>query len=186
MYAELHAHSNFSFLDGASDPEELVHAAHAAGLSALALTDHNGLYGAVRFAQEAQRVGMPTVFGAELSLDLAHKVPGQKDPQATHLLVLARSVDGYRQLSRAISQGYERGEKNRPVLHLEELAAIDPDWYILTGCRKGPLIPHLGDPDGGMNALRGLTELFPGRVVVELTRFGHPTDDARVLSLIHI
>lgn len=180
MYAELHAHSNFSFLDGASDPEELVQAAHAAGLSALALTDHNGLYGAVRFAQEAQRVGMPTVFGAELSVGLTHKIPGQKDPQATHLLVLARSVDGYRQLSRAISQGYERGEKNRPVLRLEELATLDPDWYILTGCRKGPLIPHLGDPDGGISALRGLAELFPDRVVVELTRFGYPTDDARI------
>ena len=78
MYAELHTHSNFSFLDGASDPEELVHAAHAAGLSALALTDHNGLYGAVRFAQEAQCVGIPTVFGAELSVGLTHKIPGQK------------------------------------------------------------------------------------------------------------
>ena len=67
-YAELHAHSNFSFLDGASHPEELAAEAARLGLSALALTDHNGLYGVVRFAEAARAFGLPTVFGAELTL----------------------------------------------------------------------------------------------------------------------
>ncbi|MBR7502925.1 PHP domain-containing protein, partial [Mycobacterium tuberculosis] len=58
-WAELHVHSQFSFLDGASDPEDLVTAGAAAGLSAMALTDHNGLYGAVRFAHAAASVGLP-------------------------------------------------------------------------------------------------------------------------------
>ena len=61
-YAELHCHSNFSFLDGASHPEELVEEAARLGLEALALTDHGGLYGAVRFARAARAVGLPTVF----------------------------------------------------------------------------------------------------------------------------
>ena len=60
-YAELHVHSDFSFLDGASEPEELVETAVAAGLTGLALTDHNGLYGAPRFAAAAAESGLPTV-----------------------------------------------------------------------------------------------------------------------------
>src|SRR5437870_8721340 len=70
VYAELHCHSNFSFLDGASHPEELVEEAARLGLEALALTDHDGMYGVVRFAEAAKVVGMPTVFGAELTLGL--------------------------------------------------------------------------------------------------------------------
>ena len=66
-YAELHCHSNFSFLDGASHPEELAEEAARLGLEALAVTDHNGFYGVVRFAEAAQAVGLPTVFGAELT-----------------------------------------------------------------------------------------------------------------------
>src|ERR687890_1771115 len=69
-YAELHCHSNFSFLDGASHPEELVEEAARLGLEALALTDHDGMYGVVRFAEAASAIGLPTIFGAELSLGL--------------------------------------------------------------------------------------------------------------------
>jgi error-prone DNA polymerase len=70
-YAELHCHSNFSFLDGASYPEELVAEAARLELGALALTDHDGLYGVVRFAEAAKEAGVPTIFGAELTLAAA-------------------------------------------------------------------------------------------------------------------
>ncbi|MCY4631056.1 MAG: PHP domain-containing protein, partial [bacterium] len=62
-YAELHCHSNFSFLDGASHPEELATEAARLGLEALAICDHNGFYGVVRFAEAAGALGLPTVFG---------------------------------------------------------------------------------------------------------------------------
>ncbi|MFD3706307.1 error-prone DNA polymerase [Nocardia sp. NPDC058658] len=79
-YAELHTHSAYSFLDGASQPEELVEEAVRLGLEALALTDHNGFYGTVRFAEAAREWGMPTVFGAELSLGTdAEAAPGRGD-----------------------------------------------------------------------------------------------------------
>src|SRR6185369_5067439 len=70
VYAELHCHSNFSFLDGASHPEELVEEAARLGLAALACTDHDGFYGVVRFAEAARPLGLPTVFGTELTLGL--------------------------------------------------------------------------------------------------------------------
>ena len=81
-YAELHAHSAYSFLDGASTPEELVEEAARLDLRALALTDHNGLYGAVRFAEAAAELDMRTVFGAELSLGSRspHRAAGSARP----------------------------------------------------------------------------------------------------------
>src|SRR3954449_4726510 len=89
-YAELHCHSNFSFLDGASGPEKLVEEAVQLGLSALAITDHDGFYGAVRFAEAAQEYpSLRTVFGAELSLGLTAPQNGIPDPEGSHLLVLA-------------------------------------------------------------------------------------------------
>src|SRR5271169_3231580 len=105
-YAELHCHSNFSFLDGASYPEELVAEAARLGLSALALTDHDGLYGVVRFAEAAKQAGVPTVFGAELTLaasstgfgtPVAPASPrtGTADPHGSHLVVIARDPAGY-------------------------------------------------------------------------------------------
>ncbi len=79
-YAELHCHSNFSFLDGASHPEELVTEAARIGLEALALTDHNGFYGVVRFAEAARDVGLRTVFGAELTLAPTTLAPTTQSP----------------------------------------------------------------------------------------------------------
>src|ERR671929_565078 len=91
-YAELHCHTNFSFLDGASHPEELAEEAVRLGLEALAVTDHDGLYGIVRFAEAAREVGLRTVFGSELTLD-----------GRDHLVVLARDPAGYARLSTAIA-----------------------------------------------------------------------------------
>ena len=67
-YAELHCHSNASFLDGGSHPEELAEEAARLRLEALAITDHDGMYGIVRFAEAARALGLPTIFGAELTL----------------------------------------------------------------------------------------------------------------------
>ncbi|WP_194817866.1 error-prone DNA polymerase [Nocardia sp. XZ_19_385] len=81
-YAELHAHSAYSFLDGASQPEELVEEAVRLGLEAIALTDHDGFYGTVRFFEAAKEWNMPTVFGSELSLGTG--LPGS-DPTSAVL-----------------------------------------------------------------------------------------------------
>ncbi len=138
-YAELHAHSDFSFLDGASDPESLIEEAVRLGLHALALTDHDGFYGASRFAEAAKEYELKTVFGAELSLGLRTPQNGIADPEGEHLLVLAAGVSGYHRLAGAITEGQLRGdEKGRPVYDVDELAAQSGgDWMIMTGCRKG-------------------------------------------------
>jgi error-prone DNA polymerase len=181
-YAELHAHSNFSFLDGASHPEELAAEAVRLGLSAVALTDHNGLYGAVRFAVAARAFGLPTVFGAELTLSDAggpHLRTGMPDPDGTHLVVLARDPDGYARLSRAIAEAHlDGGEKGRPILTLDALAdRHGGHWQILTGCRKGPLATALTaeGPTAAARALDRLVDRFGAeRLAVELWDHGTP------------
>src|SRR5215212_7421930 len=118
-YAELHCHSNFSFLDGASHPEELVEEAARLGLEAIALTDHDGVYGVVRFAEAAAEVGLRTAFGAELTLDLTRAQVGVADPAGTHLVVLARDPEGYARLCRAVSTAQLAGkEKGLPRIDL--------------------------------------------------------------------
>ena len=176
-YAELHCHSNFSFLDGASDPEVLVEEAVRLGLGALALTDRNGFYGVVRFAEAALAYGLATVFGAELSLTDPHdEIIGS----AGDLVVLARGPAGYARLGRAISEGQMAGEKGAPRYYLERLAELSGDeWVVLTGTQRGPLNAAL-EADGPIAAQRTLDTLIEsfGRsnLVVELWD----------LSLIHI
>src|SRR5690606_12138213 len=182
--AELHAHSAFSFLDGANQPEELAVEAHRLGLSALAVTDHDGLYGVVRFAEAARRIGLPAVIGAELTLGSAERATGQMDPPGTHLLALARGPQGYRSLSRAIAEAHlATGEKGRTDYRLAELAAAaDDQWLVLTGCRKGAVRRALatGGRDAARAALDELVAHF-GRhnVAVEITATGDPLDSAR-------
>lgn len=206
-YAELHCHSNFSFLDGASHPEELVTEAVRLGLDALALTDHDGLYGVVRFARAAADLGLPTVFGAEVSLSSAPapapapalaSAPapapvrsartGTPDPPGHHLVILARDPVGYARLSRALALAHlAGGKKGRPIFDLASLseAAGGPGgdhWLVLTGCRKGTVPAALlsAGPAAAGRALDHLVDAF-GRanLAVECWDHGDPLDSAR-------
>ncbi|MBD3942734.1 error-prone DNA polymerase [Microbacterium sp. NEAU-LLC] len=184
-YAELHAHSSYSFLDGASSPEELAEEAERLGLHALAVTDHDGFYGIVRFAEAAEALQLKTVFGAELSLELPKPQNGEADPVGAHLLVLARGEEGYHRLAGAITHAQLQGaEKGRPVYDLDELAArAEGQWAVLTGCRKGAVRRALASAPGTAGAdaaaveLDRLVTLF-GRdnVHVELIDHGNPLD----------
>jgi error-prone DNA polymerase len=182
-YAELHCHSNFSFLDGASHPEELAEEAARLGLSALALTDHDGMYGVVRFAEAAAALGLPTVFGAELTLELPGREVGVPDPGGRHLVVLARDPAGYARLCRAVTAAQMAGSKTAPRIDLATLAPFaGGHWAVLTGCRKGT-VPHALVERGPAAAeweLGRLVEAF-GRehVLVELTDHGDPLDSHR-------
>ena len=189
-YAELHAHSSYSFLDGASSPEELVEEAERLGLEALALTDHDGFYGLARFAEAAEHTRLRTVFGAELSLGLTAPQTGEADPEGDHLLVLARGREGYHRLSEAITRAQLRGRtKGRPLYDLDELAGLGRGhWVVLTGCRKGAVGRSIAGavargeeaPPAAERALDDLVERFGSdSVFVELTRHGDPLDDRR-------
>ncbi len=183
-WAELHCHSSFSFLDGASDPASLVAEAARLGVEAMAVTDHDGMYGAVQFAQAAGEAGVGTVFGAELSLGAPGPRTGEPDPAGRHLLVLARGAPGYARLCSAITAAQlAGGRKGRPVYDEDALAdAHGGHWAVLTGCRKGPVPAALeaGGPDAAERELRRLIGMFgPDNVFVELIDHDQPDDDHR-------
>src|SRR3954454_15194231 len=183
--AELHCHSHYSFLDGASSPAELVGEAVRLGLRGLALTDHDGFYGAPMLAEAVAAhpgAGLHTVFGAELSLGLDGPQSGVPDPEGNHLLVLARGVEGYHRLAAAMTAAHLRGdEKGRPVYDMAELADRGRDhWVVLTGCRKGTVPSALATagPRAAAAELDRLTRLFGlDGVAVELSPNPHPAAD---------
>ena len=185
-YAELHCHTNFSFLDGASHPEELAEEAHRLGLTGLAVTDHNGLYGVVRFAEAARPIGLPTIFGAELTLGMERPPNGSAEIPGEHVLILAEGPSGYAALARTISAAQMRGEKGAPRLSFEQLAdaaaSTNGNWFTTTGCRKG-IVPSALMRDGPAAAQRALEQLIAAfgrdRVLVELWDHGDPLDRPR-------
>ena len=187
-YAELHAHSAYSFLDGANEPDDLASAAVELGLEALSLTDHDGVPGIVKHAQAGRTHGLPTVHGTELTL-----------ADGSHLPVLARNPTGYRRLVTAISQhNLDAGQRREPAHDLPTLASAllsDPTGQteaaagtclVLTGTANGPLRRALGDPrrpgtwdlKAADACLGRLTELFAapdrGRPPGSPTSTAHP------------
>ena len=214
-YAELHCHSNASFLDGGSHPEELAEEAARLRLEALAITDHDGMYGIVRFAEAARALGLPTVFGAELTLvpgrprragdprpaggpwAVGESRPaggvgrtGSPDPGGEHLVVLARGAEGYGRLCRAISEAQMAGAKGAPAGELGRLAELHGgQWVVLTGCRKGAVPRALVErgPTAAAVELDRLVQAF-GRdnLLVELWDHGDPLDSARNDALVRL
>lgn len=127
-YVELHCHSNFSLLDGASHPEDLVTRAAEMGMSALAIADHDGLYGAVPFFKAARQKGVKPIIGVELTLDKGH-----------HITLLAENDRGYSNLCRIISKAQLDHAKGKPSTSLSLLAAHTEGLICLSGCPKGEI-----------------------------------------------
>src|SRR2546422_4993443 len=137
MYIELHCHSAFSFLDGASLPEQLALTASQLGYPALALTDHNGLYGSMAFAQEAKQLGLQAITGAELTL-----------LDGSHVTLLAETPEGYANLCRLITEAHlGRDDRRDPRLEFASLEARHAGLIVLSGCRNG-LLPGVLRRDG--------------------------------------
>ena len=110
MYAELHCWSNFSFLQGGSHPEELIERAAELGLTTIALTDRDGLYGAVRFSTYARQRGVSAILGSELTFE-----------DGAHVVLLIEDEAGYSHLCELISLAQMRGSKGDARLRLEDL-----------------------------------------------------------------
>jgi len=137
MYIELHCHSAFSFLDGASLPEQLALTASQLGYPALALTDHHGLYGSMAFAQEAKQLGLQAITGAELTL-----------LDGSHVTLLAETPEGYANLCRLITEAHlGRDDRRDPRLEFASLEARHAGLIVLSGCRNG-LLPGVLRRDG--------------------------------------
>ena len=203
-YAELHCWSNFSFLEGASHPEELVEHGLRLGLRAIALTDRDGLYGAVRFAKAA--VGRPfaALCGAELTLEPddaeRHPEPVEGRPSrparpakevptdTPRLVLIAADKTGYGNLARLISAAQLRGRKRDARLRLDDLAGRTGGLVALSGGRNGVIEKALlrRDTRAALALCAQLRDLFPGRFYLELQHHMRPEDPALLRALVHV
>src|SRR5437763_16394012 len=158
MYVELHSHSAYSFLDGASQPEELAARAAELGHEALALTDHDGVYGSLEFAHAAKHFGVRPITGAEVTL-----------ADESHVTLLVESARGYANLCRLLTaaHAHTRDTANReplpPRLDQTLLEELNDGLVCLSGCARDGLAVR------NPNAAPRLARAFgPDRLYVEL------------------
>jgi error-prone DNA polymerase len=179
MYAELHCHSAYSFLDGASPPDELLAEAHRLGLPALALTDRNGIYGSLAFAHAAQPLGLQAITGAEVTLT-----------DGSHLVLLAETAQGYTNLCRLLTEAHLGAERLDPRLPLTSLEVRQEGLIILSGSWRDGLLARTLEQEG-LSAARKLaarcrTVFGPDRFFVEIQRNRVRGDLVRSRALIDI
>ncbi len=163
-YSELHCHSAYSFLDGASQPEELAARAAELGYDALALTDHDGLYGSLEFAHAAKAFGVRPITGAEVTLD-----------GGAHVTLLVESRRGYGNLCRLLTAshaatrqfavGAAHGRPLQPSVSVETVTELSEGLVCLSGCARRGL--GAGDPDATARLARAFGR---ERFLVELQR----------------
>ncbi|HYA08392.1 MAG TPA: PHP domain-containing protein [Gaiellaceae bacterium] len=181
-YVELHAHSAYSFLDGASQPEELAARAAELGYTALALTDHDGVYGSLEFAHAAKHLGVRPITGAELTLDSG--VGSTEPPRSggagfagagagtgAHITLLVETSQGYANLCRLVTAAHSRTRPKEgreplpPSLDPALLEELHEGLVCLSGCARHGLAVR--DP----NAAARLAGVFGrDRFFVELQR----------------
>ncbi len=180
-FVHLHVHSQFSMLDGAIRPGDLAARVAELGMTAVALTDHGSMHGAVRFHQACTQRDVAPILGCELSvldvpLDRAGERPGH------HLVLLAASQEGYRNLIRLVSLGWTEGlHRGHPRVALEQVVAHREGLVALTGCLGGILAQRvLQEGEAAGRALLGsLSDAFaPGHLFVEIQDHGFPEQRA--------
>src|SRR5690242_13163925 len=137
LYVPLWCKSNFSFLDGASHPDELVDEASRFGLPALALTDRDGVYGIVRAYVKAREVGLKIIVGSEMTIE-----------DGSTLVLLAQDRAGYANLCRLISKGRLRSEKGQSSVKWDEVCAHTAGLIALWGGKYGELDSCPGSSPG--------------------------------------
>ena len=202
-FVHLHTHSNFSFMDGACPIEAMVARAAELEMPALALTDHQGLSGAIRFYKICKKLGVVPILGCEIAVEAAGVLGEEADlpPEARlelpasvgfgrasaasfHLTLLVENLDGYHNLCRLLSRTHLRGADVPSIVALRDLASHSEGLIGLSGCGNGEAARAIGArcPGRAREALVRLSRCFrPGAFFVELV---HPVtvEGPRLLS----
>lgn len=197
QYVELHAASAFSFLQAASQPENLIERAVEVEMPAMALLDHNGVYGAARFHATAQRNSVRAHIGAEISVSSFGPgltpptwLPHQHQSEPARVPLLCGSREGYQNLCQLITQFKMRETtKGDGAATFEDLSEYASGLVCLTGGEEGPLAAALarGGEAAGRETVEQLTRIFGhGNVYVELQRHQEREEEWRNQAAIRI
>ncbi len=195
-YVELHATSAFSFLDGCSQPEELVERAAELGLAAVALTDRNGVYGAPRFYRAAREAGLRPLVGAEVVLGDGEasrrgdtrREASRRGVAGERLTLLVKNADGYRNLCRLLTEAARGRPKGDARVSWTALRRHASGLHCLSGGDEGALAKQLelGGPEAARGLLERLLDTFNGRLHVELQRHQLRREEHRNQALIEL
>ena len=171
MFTHLHNHTEYSMLDGISRIPDLVDRTVELGMSALAITDHGSLYGAVDFYSECKDRGIKPIIGCETSM--AHESRFNRGPEERspyHLVLLARDNQGYRNLMQLITQAHLEGFHYRPRIDRQILESHREGLICLSGCASAevPLLLAQEDMDGARRAAGWYREIFGEHYFLEL------------------
>jgi error-prone DNA polymerase len=172
-FTHLHVHSQYSFLDGASTLEKLLEKAKRLGMSAMALTDHNRLTGAIRFYDKAKLLGIKPIIGAEVNLEGNY-----------HLTLLCKDRAGYSNLGRIITEAHLSNRDRGPCATKDVLARFSSGLIALSGCSRGeiPSLVEKGKTEEAMRVARFFRELFRDDFFIELIH--HPSRDGKYATYV--
>ncbi|MCP3961996.1 MAG: DNA polymerase III subunit alpha [bacterium] len=197
-YVELHVSSAFSFLDGSSQPEDLVERAAALELPAVALADRMGVYGSPRFHKAAEAAGIQALVGAEvvfkdpnekkISKRTTRRESSRRAADGERLVLLVKNAKGYRNLCRLLTAAARNRPKGDARVTWPMLKAHASGLHCLTGGSEGALAKALAasGPEGGKRLLERLLHAFNGRVHVELQRHHLRDEEHRNQALLEL
>ena len=167
-FVHLHVHSEYSLLDGSIKVEKLVQRAKELDMQSVALTDHGNMFGAVKFYKTARKLGVKPIVGMEAYVTRGSRWDTTKKKgelsQINHLILLARNMEGYRNLMALSSKGYLEGFYYKPRVDMESLEQHSGGLLAMTACLRGDVPQaalHEGlegaTDDGGRSAIVGAT-----------------------------
>ncbi len=189
MFIHLRLHTEFSVVDGTNRIDDVVAAAAADGQPALAITDLNNLFGAVKFYKAARGAGVKPLLGAEVMLqgfsdETPGAMPGSHQPVAPRVILLVQDKQGYLNLSELLARAWTRSDgRSGALIQLDWLQELSGGLLLLSGAQAGPVGQALvqGDTQRAADLALQLAGLFPHRFYLELQRAGR-TDDERHVS----
>lgn len=163
-FVHLHVHTNYSLLDGACEIDRLARRLSELGMKSCAITDHGAMYGVIDFYKKMLAYGIKPIIGAEVYMAeriMQDKEPGVDDEQY-HLVLLAKDIQGYKNLMKLVSLGFTEGFYYKPRIDMDILAKYSEGLIALSGCLAGR-IPSLllkGNFDEAKNIALQLNSIF--------------------------
>ena len=171
-FTHLHVHTQFSLLDGLCKDEDLVKAAKAYGMDALAITDHGAMYGTIHFYNTLRNAGIKPIIGMEAYYTAGNRADKSREFKTNHLLLLAKNFTGYQNLIQLTSIAHLEGFYYKPRIDWETLVKHHDGLIATSGCMQGEIPQYLikGELDKAELRLKDFLELFGDDYYIELQR----------------
>ena len=187
-FLHLHVHTEFSLLDGCSRLDDLINRAKELSMSAVAITDHGVMYGVADFFKKAVKAGIKPILGCEVYIckDMTEKTKEYRE--YAHLILLAKNLEGYKNLMRLCSIGFIKGFYHKPRIDYKTLSEYKDGLICLSACLAGD-IPSMilnGDYKGAKRLALDLKNMFEDDFYIELQDHGLADQKAVSPDLIKI